>query len=182
MAATSATSTSPRETETPLSLLYPDLDSEFAITRRILERVPDGKDDWRPHEKSMMIGGLATHIAQLPWFGVMIATRDEMDLMKERPPAVSIKKNAERLQLFDEASSNLKATLEKLTWDDVGKQWTFWMGDKVLIQSTRAILLRAMVLTHTTHHRAQLGVFLRLLGIPIPGSYGPSADEPIGAN
>jgi uncharacterized damage-inducible protein DinB len=105
-----------------------------------------------------------------------------MDLMKERPPAVSIKKNAERLQLFDEASSNLKATLEKLTWDDVGKQWTFRMGDKVLIQSTRAILLRAMVLTHTTHHRAQLGVFLRLLGIPIPGSYGPSADEPIGAN
>jgi uncharacterized damage-inducible protein DinB len=174
--------TSPRETETPLSLLYSDLDSEFKITRRVLERVPDGKDDWRPHEKSMTLGGLATHVAQLPWFGVMIATRDEMDVMKDRPPAPVIKTNADRLKLFEEASSNLRATLEKMTWDDAAKVWTFRMGDKVLIQSTRGVLIRAMVLTHTTHHRAQLGVFLRLLGIPIPGSYGPSADEPFGAN
>lgn len=181
MAATSAIP-SPRETDTPLSLLYPDLESEFGITRRVLERVPDGKDDWRPHEKSMTLGGLATHVAQLPWFGVMIATRDEMDIMTERPTTPPIKTNADRLKLFEESSSNFRAELQKLTWDDATKIWTFRMGDKVLAQSTRAVLLRAMVLTHTTHHRAQLGVFLRLLGIPIPGSYGPSADEPFGAN
>jgi uncharacterized damage-inducible protein DinB len=173
---------SPRETETPLSLLYSDLESEFAITRRVLERVPDGKDDWRPHEKSMTIGGLATHIAQLPWFGVMIATRDEMDITKDRPPSQSINNNAERLKLFDEASSNLRATLEKLTWEDVGRTWRFRMGDKVIVEAPRGGLIRAMVLTHTTHHRAQLGVFLRLLGIPVPSTYGPSADEPFGAN
>jgi uncharacterized damage-inducible protein DinB len=130
----------------------------------------------------MTIGGLATHIAQLPWFGVMIATRDEMDITKDRPPSQSVNNNAERLKLFDEASSNLRATLEKLTWEDVGRTWRFRMGDKVIVEGPRGGLIRAMVLTHTTHHRAQLGVFLRLLGIPVPSTYGPSADEPFGAN
>ena len=181
MAATSAP-TSPRETETPLSVLYPELDNEFAITRRILERVPDGKDDWRPHEKSMKLGDLATHIAQLPGFGLAIATRDSMNLMTDRPPQTKITNNAERLRLFDDLSGKLRSTLQQLTWDQANHPWTLQMGDRVVAQDKRSTLLRAMVLTHTTHHRAQLGVFLRLLGIPIPGSYGPSADEPAGSN
>jgi uncharacterized damage-inducible protein DinB len=165
------------DTDTPRSLLFFDVDSELATTRRILERVPDGNDDWRPHEKSMKISGLATHLAQLPGFGIAMLTTDEMDGSK-RNPDPKFTKNADRLKLFDDLSGQFRSLLNDLTWEKARSSWKFRFGDRVLVEGPRSNLIRLMVITHSTHHRAQLGVFLRLLGIPIPGSYGPSADEP----
>jgi uncharacterized damage-inducible protein DinB len=175
--ATSSTTTL-IETETPLSLLFTDLEPELKTTRRILERVPDGKDDWKPHEKSMPLGTLANHVAQLPGLGIGILTTDEMDA-RNRQQGPKPANAAERLKVFDEVSSGFTGMLRDLTWDRALSSWKFKVGDRVMVDAPRAKVIRNMVVTHLAHHRAQLGVYLRLLGVPIPGSYGPSADEPI---
>jgi uncharacterized damage-inducible protein DinB len=168
----------PLTSETPLSLLYPDLEQELATTRRILERVPDGKEDWRPHDKSMTLGVLSTHVAQLPGFGIMMIATDEFNRAAGPPLQATAANSAERLKLFDDVSTKLRGLLQTLTWDKAMLPWRFKMGERVLVEGPRAKLIRSMVVTHIAHHRAQLGVYLRLLGVPIPGSYGPSADEP----
>ncbi|HMI55878.1 MAG TPA: DinB family protein [Gemmatimonadaceae bacterium] len=163
--------------ETPLTLLFPDVDAELATTRRILKRVPDSQDDWRPHEKSMTLGWLATHIAQLPGFGILMLTLDEFEgASRGAPPQPA--NSAERVKMFDEVSAQLRTLLEQLTWDQAMSTWKLKFGDRVVREGPRAVMLRSAMITHLAHHRAQLGVYLRLLGIPIPGSYGPSADEP----
>ncbi len=162
----------------PYTLLFSDLDGELKTTRKILERVPDGKEDWRPHEKSATLGGLSSHIAQLPGYGVMILTTNEFDGSKmARFKAAN---TAERLEKFDEVSGEMHPLIEALNWDHAMAKWTFKFGDRVLVEAERAKLLRTMVISHMAHHRAQLGVYLRLLGVAVPGSYGPSADEPMG--
>lgn len=161
----------------PYTLLFSDLEGELKTTRKILERVPDGKDDWRPHEKSMTLGGLSSHVAQLPGFGIVILTTEEFDgakMARFKPD-----NTAERLKKFDEASGEMRRLFEALTWESATASWTFKFGDHVIVKGERAKLLRTMVITHIAHHRAQLGVYLRILGVPIPGSYGPSADEPM---
>jgi uncharacterized damage-inducible protein DinB len=163
--------------ETPLTLLYPDLDGELKTTRRVLERVPDGKDDWRPHEKSMTLGGLATHLAQLPGFGIAMLTTDHFDPMN-RPKTPKPANNDERLMLFDQVSGKLRELLEQLAWDQTKVVWKIKSGDRVFMEGPRGLMLRSALITHMAHHRAQLGVYLRLLGIPVPSSYGPTADEP----
>ena len=173
-----ASSTSPTETETPLSLLFPDLESELATTRRVLERVPDGKNDWRPHEKSMTLDGLATHLAQLPGFGLAMLTTDEFDVGSASRPKVT--NSAERMKLFDNLAAEVRKSFGELTWDRARATWKMTFGDRVVFNGPRAVMLRSALITHMAHHRAQLGVYLRLLGIPIPGSYGPSADEALG--
>jgi uncharacterized damage-inducible protein DinB len=166
------------EKETPLSLLFTDLEPELKTTRRILERVPDGKDDWKPHEKSMALGTLANHVAQLPGLGIGILTTDEMDA-RTRQQGPKPANAAERLKAFDEVSGGLTGMLKGLTWDRAMSPWKFKVGDRVMVDAPRVKVIRNMVVTHLAHHRAQLGVYLRLLGVPIPGSYGPSADEPV---
>ena len=178
MTQSSTLSPSPTESATPLELLYPDVKSELATTRRVLERVPDGKDDWRPHDKSMTLGQLANHIAQLPGFGIAMLTTDEFEGTK-RPPEAKPASNAERLKIFDEASGELRRQLEQLTWDHSRTTWQLKFRGQIVREAPRAIMLRSACITHIAHHRAQLGVYLRLLDIPVPGSYGPSADEPI---
>jgi uncharacterized damage-inducible protein DinB len=173
----SARSSASHATKTPAALLFGDLESEFAITRRMLERVPNGQDDWRPHEKSMLLDKLATHLAQLPGFGIMILTQDGFDAAGGRPPQPKPANSAERIKLFETLSAQMRQLLQGMTWEQAMAPWTFRAGERVVRQSSRAESLRAFVVTHSTHHRAQLGVYLRLLGIPIPGSYGPSADE-----
>ncbi len=170
------TATQIETSETPLTLLYPDLENELRTTRKILERVPDGNDDYRPHEKSMTLGGLATHIAQLPGFGLAMLTSDEWDPMN-RPKTPNPANNAERLKMFDEVSAVLREKMERLTWDQTKGVWKIKSGDRVFAEGKRGIMLRSALITHMAHHRAQLGVYLRVLGVPIPGSYGPSADE-----
>ena len=168
------------DSETPKSLLFSDLDGELKTTRKLLERVPDGNDDWQPHAKSMKIGALASHLAQLSGYGTMILTTDDFDgsTMKSAP---AFTKNADRLKFFDEQAAQFKELLSKMTWEQARATWKFRFGDRPITSGPRANLIRTMVITHSTHHRAQLGVYLRLLGIAIPGSYGPSADEPFGA-
>ena len=160
-----------------IALLFPDLDQEISTTRRMLERIPNGNDDWRPHAKSRTLGELATHVAQLPGFGIMMLTRDEFDGLAERRPEPKLSSSAERVKLFDELSAQMKGILQQLTWDRAKSLWTLRLGDRIVFQAPRTSILRTVFVTHSAHHRAQLGVYLRMLETPVPWSYGRSADE-----
>jgi uncharacterized damage-inducible protein DinB len=143
----------------------------------MLERVPNGNDDWRPHTKSRTLGELATHVAQLPGFALMMATRDEFDAQGPRPPEPTFANSTQRVKMFDELSAQLKGILKQMTWDQARSTWTLRGGDRIFGQAPRAKMLRTVFLTHSAHHRAQLGVYLRLLEVSVPWSYGRSADE-----
>ena len=160
----------------PAKLLFADLDTELATTRRMLERVPDGKDDWRPHKKSRSLDELATHVAQLPGFGILMLTRDEYD-GGTQPPEPKPAGCAERVEIFDEVSGEFQRLVKEMTWDQAMAPWTLKFRGQVVFTAPRAHLLRSAMITHLAHHRAQLGTYLRVLDVPIPGSYGPSADE-----
>ena len=160
----------------PAQLLYPDADSELSTTRRMLERVPDGKDDWKPHSKSRSLGELANHIAQLPGFGIMQLTQDEFE-GGSRPPAPAIGSTAERLKMFDQVSGEFKRQLKSLTWERAQAPWSLKIQGRTVISAPRAQILRSVYFMHAAHHRAQLGVYLRMLDIAVPYSYGDSADE-----
>lgn len=174
-----STSRSSKSTKqvSPLALLFPDLESELATTRRMLERVPNGNNDWRPHAKSRTLGELATHLAQLPGFGIMMATRNEFDGLAPRPPQPMLLTSAERVRAFEEMSKQLRAILQQMTWDQANAPWKLRLGDKVVVSAPRTQILRTVFVTHSAHHRAQLGVYLRMLETPVPWSYGRSADE-----
>lgn len=147
-------------------------------TRRTLERVPYDKADWKPHTKSMAMGPLARHVAMLPGMGVPVLTTAELDLGGERPQA-TVTSTEELLKLFDR---NVAATRKALAGaEDTGFKapWTLRAGDRVIFTLPRLAAWRTFVMNHGIHHRAQLGVYLRLNDIPVPGIYGPSADEPL---
>jgi uncharacterized damage-inducible protein DinB len=143
----------------------------------MLERVPNGNNDWRPHAKSRTLGELATHLAQLPGFGLMMATRNEFDGLAPRPSEPRFTTSAERVRMFDELSSQLRAILQQMTWDQANAPWKLRLGDKVVLKAPRTHVIRSVFVTHSAHHRAQLGVYLRMLETPVPWSYGRSADE-----
>jgi uncharacterized damage-inducible protein DinB len=171
-----ASSVNPAISMDPATLLFSDLDTEMATTRRMLERVPDGKDDWRPHKKSRTLDELATHVAQLPGFGIMMLTRDEYD-GGSQPPEPKPSCCSERVETFDEVSGEFRRLVKEMTWDQAMSPWTLKFRGQQVFSAPRAQLLRSAMMTHLAHHRAQLGVYLRLLDIPVPGSYGPTADE-----
>ena len=172
----SASSANPAISMDPATLLFSDLDTEMATTRRMLERVPDGKDDWRPHKKSRTLDELATHVAQLPGFGIMMLTRDEYD-GGTQPPEPKPSCCSERVETFDEVSGEFRRLVKEMTWDQAMSPWTLKFRGQQVFSAPRAQLLRSAMMTHLAHHRAQLGTYLRLLDIPVPGSYGPTADE-----
>ncbi len=155
-----------------------DLDREIASTRRLLERYPAGKGAWQPHDKSRTLSALATHVANIPQHGAAILTTTEMDVTtrQPQPPKDSA---AELLEAFDAGVARLKAAVAGTDTATLGEKWSMRAGPKVLVSESRALLMRLMVINHLIHHRAQLGVYLRLLNVPIPGMYGPSADEPV---
>jgi uncharacterized damage-inducible protein DinB len=159
-------------------LLYEDLDREIASTRRMLERYPEGKGDWRPHEKSRPLDQLAGHVAGIFGLGVTILETDELD-RSGRPGMPSAGTPAELLEKFDANVARLRAALSKVDADALNRTWTMRMGERVLVQDAKRVLMRVMVLNHMVHHRAQLGVYYRLLDVPVPGVYGPTADEPV---
>jgi uncharacterized damage-inducible protein DinB len=167
---------SPDQTQSPVQLLYPDFESELASTRRVLERYPEGKMDWKPHEKSMALGALATHVAELPGLGAMLLEMDESDIAarKRTPPAENA---TDLLKIFDATAEKLHGALAKATLENLDKAWTLRNGDQVLLSGKRRNFMRGLLMNHIIHHRAQLGVYYRLLGIPVPAIYGPSADE-----
>lgn len=157
---------------------FEDLEEELASTRRMLERYPDGSGDWRPHPRSRSLAELATHVAGLPGRGASIIATDGVDLA-ERTPRPSLDSREALLASFDDAVLGLRKALAAATDADLDGTWTMRAGPKVLVQGTKRLLLRRMVLSHMIHHRAQLGDAYRLLDVPVPGTYGPSADEPL---
>jgi uncharacterized damage-inducible protein DinB len=153
-----------------------ELDQESVVTRKMLDRIPADKSDWQPHPKSMTIKQLAAHIAELPGWISMAFTTDEMDFATTpySPPVWNSKE--ELLAIFDQALAEARAHISSAKEEDLEPEWKLRNADQIYMAITKRELVRHAI-SQTIHHRAQLGVFLRLLDIPIPGSYGPSADE-----
>ncbi|UCC74855.1 MAG: DinB family protein [Gemmatimonadota bacterium] len=160
--------------------LVPELAMEAAATRKLLERVPEEKLDWKPAEKSMTLSRLATHLAELPNWGVEALTTDELDI---NPPGgepykpVELRTVSEILEHFDSSIAKLLEALKSASDEDLMKPWTLKNAGEAIFTQPKVGVLRGMVLNHAVHHRGQLSVFLRLNGVPIPATYGPSADE-----
>jgi uncharacterized damage-inducible protein DinB len=155
-----------------------DFDMEIANTRRTLERIPENDPQWKPAEKSMPIGRLALHAARLPDFWTRIISTPELDFTKEKFPDVIFESTAHLVFELDRSAAEAKRRLLAASDDQLKKDWVLRFGDRVIAQGPRMLLYRTMFLNHLVHHRAQLGVYLRLLNLPVPGLYGPSADEP----
>jgi uncharacterized damage-inducible protein DinB len=161
-------------------ILLPDFDEEMAATRKTLERVPDGKFDWKPHVKSMAMGRLAQHLATLPQWGHMTIAQDSLDLAPGGVPVpqpAQVKTTAEILDMFDKNVAAGRAAIAGASDEDLRKIWSLLMNGNTILSMPRIACLRSFVMYHNVHHRAQLGVYLRLNDIPVPSIYGPSADE-----
>jgi uncharacterized damage-inducible protein DinB len=156
--------------------LLAELESEAAITRRVLERVPEGKGDWKPHEKSMPMGRLAGLVANMPGWIAMMLTQDEFDVAAGPPPA-PIKTNQDLLAAFDANVARSKDALKKTNDAHLETKWRMLARGHVVSEVSRYENLRSGVLNHLAHHRGQLTVYLRLNDVPIPSIYGPTADE-----
>jgi uncharacterized damage-inducible protein DinB len=153
-----------------------ELEKEGAITRKMLERVPTEKFNWQPHEKSMSIQKLATHVAEIPgWIGWVLTTT-ELDFANTDYKPASISNNVELMDYFEKNLVDARAQLAKANEEQLSETWTMRNGDQVYDVSPKDEVIRG-AFCQVVHHRAQLGVYLRLLNIPIPGSYGPSADD-----
>jgi uncharacterized damage-inducible protein DinB len=159
-----------------IELFTKEFNQEAATTRKMLAIVPDDKYDWQPHEKSMTIRRLATHIADIPSWVDMAINSDELDFANttHKEPVINATKHL--LEFLEESIAKGNAALAKAKQDELDQEWIMRNGDQIYAKLTRSELIRVS-LSQTIHHRAQLGVFLRLLNVPIPGSYGPSADE-----
>ena len=156
--------------------LLPQLDHEMATTRRVLAPTPEDQFDWKPHPKSFSLGALATHVANLPAWGVDALTKTEYDIAAGQPPTAPASKTA-LLTTFDENVAATRSALVGKTDEELLVMWTLKHGDKAILSMPRASVLRSFVLSHLIHHRGQLSVYLRLLDVPVPSIYGPSADE-----
>ncbi|TCK85065.1 DinB family protein [Albibacterium bauzanense] len=153
-----------------------ELKNESVTTRKMLSIVPDDKFDWQPHPKSMTIKRLAAHIAELPgWVGMALNTT-ELDFQNNPYQPKDINTTKELLVEFENNVADGIKQFENANEDQLSETWVLRNGDQILSTGTKADIIR-ISLSQIIHHRAQLGVFLRLLDIPIPGSYGPSADE-----
>lgn len=157
--------------------LLNEFDEEMASTRRVLERVPDGKTDWSPHQKSTPLARLATHIAEIPIWAKHSLAVDHIDMDPSTFKQRIVESSAERVALFDENVKIARAALLAATDEDFGKPWELRMRGTPMIKQSRGKTYRVFTMSHLIHHRAQLGVYLRLLGIALPGIYGPTADE-----
>ncbi|MEN0052241.1 MAG: DinB family protein [Mucilaginibacter sp.] len=159
-----------------IPVLLKEMQQEAQTTRKMLSRIPEDKYLWQPHEKSMTLQHLAVHIAELPAWVTMTLTTDGLDFAANPYEVKPVANNAELMNFFEESLAGGKAHLEQANEADLEKTWVLRNGDMVLSETTKAEMIR-IAYSQTVHHRAQLGVYLRLLNIPIPGSYGPSADE-----
>ncbi len=160
--------------------ILPEFDHEMANTRKTLERVPDDKFDWKPHEKSMTLGGLATHLSNIPGWTAMTFAGDELDIAPPGQPEYREDPKQSReevLAAFDQNVASARAALEAATDENWQGKWTLLNRGNPIFTLPRAAVIRGFVLSHSIHHRAQLGVYLRLLDVPVPSIYGPSADE-----
>jgi uncharacterized damage-inducible protein DinB len=162
-------------------ILLLDYDQEISNTRRTLERIPEDKPEWAPHAKSMKLGKLSMHCATLPLFGLYLIEDDGMDLADPNPKRkhadLTFTTTAAALAALDENAAKCRAAIAATSDADFEKLWKFSFGEHVIIHEPRVGVFRKMCFDHLIHHTSQLGVYLRLLDIPVPALYGPSADE-----
>ena len=159
-------------------LLLNEFIHEMTTTRRMLERVPFDKFEWAPHQKSTPLGRLAIHVATLPGMGANVIEKESLSFGGAIQQPV-VKSGGDLVALFEQSAANTRKALEGTTDERLAMPWQLIFKDRVIFDGPRIAALRAMMLSHLIHHRAQLGVYLRLNDIAIPGSYGPSADEPM---
>ena len=158
-----------------------EFDHEMANTRKMLELVPEDKFDFTPHEKSMKLGRLAGHIAEMPGWSAPTVNEPELDIRPAGGPAWEPfvpQTRDEILAVFDKNVSAAREAVQAADDDTLTAVWSLLVGGKTLFSMPRIAVLKSMILNHVIHHRAQLGVYLRMNDVPIPGMYGPSADDP----
>lgn len=154
-----------------------ELDQEAVTTRRVLERVPEDKLDWRPHEKSLSLGQLAMHVATIPGALARVSTLETFNVKGPDVPRPSASSSAELLGALDESLAQAHEIVGSMDSDSLATPWKLVNGDHVLLTIPRAAFIRSIMLNHWYHHRGQLTVYLRQTGALVPGVYGPSADE-----
>ena len=162
-------------------MLLPEFDHEMTNTRKTLERIPDDKLDWTPHAKSWSMGGLATHIANIPSWTASTIQEDSLDMnptdgaaLPHAPQGLS---RDEILESFDKNVAAAREAIAEAKDEQLVKPWSLLSGGKTMFTLPRIAVLRSFVMNHSIHHRAQLGVYLRLNDVAVPATYGPSADE-----
>jgi uncharacterized damage-inducible protein DinB len=155
--------------------LLPEFDQEMATTRRTLERVPEDKFGWKPHEKSMSLGHLASHLAEMPGFGVAGLTMDSLDMANFKP--WEAKSRAEVLAKFDQNVAGARAAMASADDAKYMSNWSLLQDGKTLMTMPKVAVVRVFMMNHIIHHRGQLSVYLRLNNVSVPSIYGPSADE-----
>jgi len=158
--------------------LLPEFDYEMATTRKMLERFPDDKAEWRPHETCMTMGRLAGHVAELPGWVMPTVTQDKLELDPSYKP-YAINSHEDALKKFDEAVKASRAALAGATDEMLMKPWSLIAGGKTVLTMPKVAVLRSFVMNHMIHHRGQLAAFYRVAGIPVPSIYGPSKDEQV---
>ena len=165
----------------PISeLLLSEFDEEMKKTRTTLERVPVDKKDFTPHPKSMPLGRLAPHVAELAGFGVTVLSTPELDFSTGSYKPMAFESVAQLLQAFDEGATKARTALQNTPDEAWTQNWKLSFQGKPLFSGSRFLAYRQMFLNHLVHHRAQLGVYLRLNEKPVPATYGPSADDTMG--
>lgn len=157
-------------------MILPEFDQEMANTRKLLELVPEGKQDYKPHEKSMSLGRLASHTAEIPGWVADTLQKEVLELNAGQQPYLA-KSREELLEKFDKDVAQARDVIAGASDDDLHKTWTMKFDGQTIISMPRTAVLRSFIMNHLIHHRAQLGVYLRLNDIEFPGMYGPSADE-----
>lgn len=160
--------------------LLAQFDHEMIGTRKTLERVPEGKPDWAPHPKSMKLGRLAGHLAELSGWAVETINRDSLDIHPPNGPQFQpliMGSRKQLLETFDKNAAAARAALAGASDENLLGSWTLLAGGQKIFSMPRLAVLRSFVLSHIIHHRAQLGVYLRMNDVPVPSLYGPSADE-----
>jgi len=155
-------------------MLLPEFDEEMKNTRKLLECVPDNNFAWKPHEKSMALGRLATHIAELPGYGTVTVTTPSFDVAGHK--SVVCETKGEVLAEFDKNAGEARAAIAAASDETLLQPWSLIFGGQVAFTLPRVAVIRTMMMNHLIHHRGQLGVYLRLNDVAIPGMYGPSAD------
>ena len=157
-------------------MLLPEFDHEMATTRKLLERVPEGHFDWKPHGKSFSLGQLAQHVATLPWWGQVTLQQTEFDVAAN-PQLAPVATRAALLDLFDRHSAATRQALAGRTDAELMAPWALKNDAATVFSMPKVTVWRSFVMNHLVHHRGQLSVYLRMLDVPVPVMYGPSADE-----
>ena len=163
-----------------IDALLPEFDREMGLTRRALERVPDGQFDWKPHPSSVTLGRLAEHLTEMPMWATKAMAQSELDASTQRPPDYQPPATrAAVLTQFDASYRAARQLIVNKTDAEFAAPWTLKNSGKEVFTAPKAMVMRNFVLNHMIHHRAQLTVYFRMLGVPVPSIYGPSGDEQV---